>query len=53
MLADEFTDILPANKWENYLKQMGLVEQEEAATTVRSQHGEMQDRMEELVIENE
>ena len=53
MLADGFTKVLPANKWAGFLKQLGLVVQEGAATPVDSQLEEMQRHIEGLVIGNE
>lgn len=51
MLADGFTKVLPANKWAEFLEQLGLVVQEGVATpVVDSQLEEMQHGIEGLVI---
>jgi hypothetical protein len=52
MLADGFTKALPEKKWPDFLKQLGLVEQQGSSTPVDEQVLEMQSCIEELVIED-
>ena len=51
MLADGFTKALPANKWERFLSQMGLIERTGIREITAARLEEIQSQIEKLEIE--
>ena len=50
MIADGFTKVLPANKWEGFLSQLGLVEVERSEATKEAPLEEIQEQLEDLTL---
>jgi hypothetical protein len=51
MLADGFTKVLPANRWKEFLKQLGLVEREDKGVLGAAELEEIQTQIENMILQ--
>ena len=50
MIADGFTKVLPVNKWDNFLRQTGLVEVKDHEVTNEAPLEAIQEQLENLTL---
>ena len=52
MIADGFTKVLPVNKWDGFLHQIGLVDVIQGEVANEAPLNEIQEQLESLVLNN-